>query len=74
MKGFKGTSPHGALRYRRGCRCLTCRRDENNRVRAALEKPCDLCGGPTWGTRCVECIRREKKRRPVYRIVGRRGL
>lgn len=56
---------HGTSGYRRGCRCLTCRRDESNRVRAFYEKSCDLCGGPTWGVRCAECVRRERKRRSV---------
>jgi hypothetical protein len=65
VRGVKGTSPHGYLRYRIGCRCLTCRRDESLRVRAAYEKSCDLCGGPTWGTRCSECIRRERLKRSL---------
>lgn len=62
----KGMSPHGYLRYRRGCRCLACRRDEANRVRAASERACETCGWPCWGRRCMECIRRDaKKQAPV---------
>lgn len=48
-------SVHGAATYRKGCRCLTCRREESLRVRAAYESACVDCGRPTWGTRCLEC-------------------
>jgi hypothetical protein len=58
---------HGdvATSYRRGCRCLSCRRGESLRVRAAYERACSSCGGPAWGVRCVECVRRERRARSV---------
>lgn len=70
MQGVKGTSPHGVQRYKLGCRCLTCRREESLRVRAAYESACPTCGGPCWGRyapgrRCKECVRREKKHRTI---------
>lgn len=58
---------HGqvATSYRRGCRCLDCRRSESLRVRAACERACVECGGPCWGVRCKECLRRGKVRRSI---------
>lgn len=63
MASNRGSIPHGVNGYKHhGCRCLTCRREESLRVRAAYESSCAECGGPTWGTRCRECIRRNAKR------------
>ena len=58
--------PHNSTTYRIGCRCLSCRREESLRVRAAYESACVVCGGPCWGRyspgrRCSECVRREAK-------------
>lgn len=56
--------PHGENGYKHfSCRCLTCRRAESLRVRAAYESSCTECGGPCWGRyapgrRCQECVRR----------------
>ena len=56
-------SVHGEIAnsYSRGCRCLSCRRGESVRVRAAYESSCVVCGGPCWGRyspgrRCRECV------------------
>jgi len=48
---------------------------ERARVRAAMECACTLCGGPCWGKyvngrfrvaqRCIECVKRERKRRSI---------
>lgn len=63
MKGIKGSSPHGYLRYRScGCRCDTCVLDWRRYVRAQSESACAECGGPCWGRwtpgrRCQECVR-----------------
>lgn len=46
-------------------------------VRAAMECTCTVCGGPCWGKyvsgrfrvaqRCIECVKRGRKRRSVQR-------
>jgi hypothetical protein len=75
LRGARGAAVTNGRRslshsYRRGCRCLTCRRDESLRVRAAYERSCTTCGGPCWGWRCSECVRRER----IKRSVQPRGL
>ena len=65
---------HGS--YRRGCRCLSCRRAESLRVRAACERVCVDCGGACWGLRCFDCWRLDRLERAVRprRATQPRGL